>query len=175
MSNPYALPVGPTLLAESKTSIPPPDPKSSTTSPGFNFAKAVGLPQPSEACNASPGICSLCAASYRLEVIGSQLVPLASAVPQQLPLFPRSAACPYFSLKISFMFAPSMPPSECLSIFQSRISTLDFPVRTTRRLPRYPAALALCSACSTRNRGTATGPGALPYLPCTAKTCSHAG
>src|SRR6266852_3062464 len=134
ISSPYAFPVGPTRLAESKTSMPPPEPKSRTTSPGFNFAKAVGLPQPSEACSASPGTCCICVASYKFEVIGSQLVPLASAVPQQLPLFPLSAACPYFSLTISLMFVLSMPPSEYLatfnlrsSIFDLRSSIFDFP------------------------------------------------
>ena len=34
MSRPYALPVGPTRLAESRTSMPPPDPRSSTVWPG---------------------------------------------------------------------------------------------------------------------------------------------
>src|SRR6267143_157351 len=114
ISRPYALPVGPTRLAESKTSIPPPEPRSRTTSPGFNFASAVGLPQPREACSASPGTCCICAASYKLEVIGSQPDPLASAVPQQLPLFPLNAACPYFSLTISLMFALSIPSSWSL-------------------------------------------------------------
>src|SRR5437016_4289770 len=111
MSSPYALPVGPTRLAESRTSMPPPEPRSRTTSPGFNFASAVGFPQPSEACSASPGTCCICAASYKLEVIGSQPDPLASAVPQQLLLFPLSAASPYFSLTISLISAPSLPSS----------------------------------------------------------------
>src|SRR6266404_1537847 len=111
MSSPYALPVGPTRLAESRTSIPPPEPRSRTTSPGFNFASAVGFPQPSEACSASPGTCCICVASYKLEVIGSQLVPLASVVPQQLPLFLPSAARPYFSFTISLMFVSSTPSS----------------------------------------------------------------
>src|SRR6266481_1015178 len=195
MSNPYAFPVGPTRFAESKTSMPPPEPKSRTTSPGFNLASRVGFPQPSEACSASPGICSFCAASYRLEVIGSQLVPLPPAVPQQVPLFPRSAACPYFSLTISLMFAPSMPPSEYLATFNLRSSIFDspfssfvfrvsnfhfpisifvFPSRATRKSPQYPPASAPCSACSTPNKETAAVPGALRYLPCTAKMCSPA-
>src|SRR5438876_1154304 len=55
MSSPYALPVGPTRLAESSTSMPPPEPRSSTTSPGLSWASAVGLPQPSEAATASAG------------------------------------------------------------------------------------------------------------------------
>ena len=33
--------------------MPPPEPRSRTVSPGFNFASAVGLPQPSEAFRAS--------------------------------------------------------------------------------------------------------------------------
>src|SRR6266849_10712839 len=69
-------------------------------------------------------------------------VPLASAVPQQLPLFPRSAACPYFSLTISLMFVPSMSPSSVLPesffffilrllSFNSYLSTLNFRLRTS--------------------------------------------
>src|SRR5229473_385023 len=126
ISSPYALPVGPTRFAESKTSMPPPEPKSRTTSPGFNFAKAVGLPQPSEACSASPGTCCICVASYKFEVIGSQLDPLASAVPQQLPLFPLSAACPYFSSTISLMSVPSISSSKCLSTLNGRLSNFEF-------------------------------------------------
>src|SRR5258708_15777947 len=139
ISRPYALPVGPTRLAESKTSMPPPEPRSRTTSPGFNLANAVGLPHPSEACSASSGTCCICDASYRLEVIGSQLV-VASAVPQQLPLVPRRAACPYFSFTISLIFVPSIPSSKCLSTssvqfrisnfisyFEFRFSNFQFP------------------------------------------------
>src|SRR6266403_1545543 len=202
ISRPYAWPVGPTRLAESKTSMPPPEPRSRTTSPGFNLAKAVGFPQPSEACSASPGTCCICVASYRLEVIGSQADPVASAVPQQLPLFPRSAACPYFSLTISLITAPSMPSSWCpapqiprnsfpissRSVFsvnsvlrnprQSKPRSINpgsVPIRrATGRPPQYPAASAPCSACNTPNRETATVPAALPYLPYTAKTCSPA-
>ena len=55
MSSPYALPVGPTRLAESSTSIPPPEPRSSTVSPALSSATAVGLPQPSEAIVAVSG------------------------------------------------------------------------------------------------------------------------
>ena len=43
-------------FAESRTSMPPPEPRSRTISPGFNCAKAVGLPHPSEASMASSGI-----------------------------------------------------------------------------------------------------------------------
>ena len=63
MSSPYALPVGPTLLADSSTSIPPPDPRSRTVSPGLSSARAVGLPQPNEARSASSGSPAFCSAS----------------------------------------------------------------------------------------------------------------
>ena len=63
MSRPYALPVGPTRRAESRTSMPPPEPRSSTTWPGSSAASAVGLPQPSEASTASAGRPVTCAAS----------------------------------------------------------------------------------------------------------------
>ena len=36
--------------------MPPPEPRSSTTSPGFSSARAVGFPQPSDASMASAGI-----------------------------------------------------------------------------------------------------------------------
>ena len=55
ISRPYALPVGPTRRADSRTSMPPPEPRSSTVSPAFSSASAVGLPQPSEARKASSG------------------------------------------------------------------------------------------------------------------------
>src|SRR5208282_2476984 len=105
MSSPYALPVGPTRRAESRTSIPPPEPRSRTTSPGFNFANAVGFPHPNEASMASSGTCPACEESYRLDVIGSQRKPLAAVAPQQLlpPDFTRNAAWPYFSLTTSLM------------------------------------------------------------------------
>ena len=44
MSMPIALPAGPTLGAASNTSSPPPQPRSTTTSPGRRFAVAMGLP-----------------------------------------------------------------------------------------------------------------------------------
>ena len=39
----------------SSTSMPLPDPRSSTVSPGLSSARAVGLPQPSEASTAAAG------------------------------------------------------------------------------------------------------------------------
>jgi len=63
MSRPYALPVGPTRLADSSTSMPPPEPRSSTVSPAFSSASAVGLPQPSDASTAASGSCPVCTES----------------------------------------------------------------------------------------------------------------
>src|ERR1022692_1051999 len=112
ISRPYALPVGPTRFAESRTSMPPPEPRSRTTSPAFNFANAVGFPHPSEASMASSGTWPAWEESYRLEVIGSQPNPLAAVAPQQLlpPLFTRNAAWPYFSLTTSLISALLMVP-----------------------------------------------------------------
>ena len=86
MSRPYALPAGPTRRADSSTSMPPPEPRSSTISPGFRSARAVGLPHPSDASSAAAGTPAVSPASYRLAVIGSQLSVLA---PQQ-PLDPSA-------------------------------------------------------------------------------------
>ena len=55
MSSPYAVPPGPTRRAARRTSIPPPDPRSRTVSPGRRSATAVGLPQPRLAATASTG------------------------------------------------------------------------------------------------------------------------
>ena len=60
MSSPNAFPVGPTRRAESRTSMPPPEPRSSTVSPAFNSASAVGLPHPSDAITASTGRTPIC-------------------------------------------------------------------------------------------------------------------
>src|SRR3954466_12030735 len=64
--------------------MPPPEPRSSTVSPAFSSASAVGLPQPSDASSASAGMPAFCPSSYRSEVIGSH----ASAVDPQQPLDP---------------------------------------------------------------------------------------
>ena len=63
ISNPYALPVGPTRFADSSTSIPPPEPRSSTVSPACSSASAVGFPQPSDAATAFSGNPAICAVS----------------------------------------------------------------------------------------------------------------
>ncbi len=43
------------VTARTLGSMPPPDPRSSTVSPGFKVASAVGLPQPSDATTACSG------------------------------------------------------------------------------------------------------------------------
>jgi hypothetical protein len=57
-------PPGATRLAESNTPIPPPLPRSSTTSPGESAASATGFPHPSEASAASCGNLLLAASAY---------------------------------------------------------------------------------------------------------------
>src|SRR5712671_6752230 len=101
------MPVGPTRLAESSTSIPPPEPRSSTTSPSRSSASAVGLPQPSEASTASAGMVAVSAAVYRLEVIGSS-ADVPHEPPQHddlVPVVTFRAACPYRSRTVVLMSA----------------------------------------------------------------------
>ena len=115
ISRPYALPVGPTRRADKITSMPPPDPRSSTTCPVSSCASAVGLPQPSDANTAASGNSSVSPFTYRFDVIGST-DPLNSVPPQQELVGPqpgadslmsstRRAAAPYFSRTISVMSA----------------------------------------------------------------------
>src|SRR5688572_16065198 len=104
MSSPYALPVGPTRRAESRTSSPPPEPRSSTNSPGRRSARAVGLPQPSDAASASAGSAAVSPHPYRFEVTGSA-APREDAVlhPVVPPAVTRSAARPYLSFTLALM------------------------------------------------------------------------
>src|SRR5688572_7129164 len=113
ISRPYAFPAGPTRCADSSTSMPPPEPRSSTVSPGDSAASAVGLPQPNEANNASAGMPCVWPASYRSDVIGSH----SSSSPQQLvpqpqlavfPSVARRAAAPYFALTSSRKASPAL-------------------------------------------------------------------
>ena len=55
MSTPMARPASPTRRAERSTSMPPPDPRSRTVSPGRSSATAVGTPQPRDASTAASG------------------------------------------------------------------------------------------------------------------------
>src|SRR5437763_706307 len=86
--------------------MPPPEPRSKTTSFAFRAASAVGFPHPSEAFKASSGIWRACASLYKSDVIGSAPVPQAALAPQQEfpPLRTRSAASPYFSFTTSLIF-----------------------------------------------------------------------
>src|ERR1700730_18113003 len=117
MSSPYALPVGPTRFAERSTSMPPPDPRSSTVWPGSRASRAVGFPQPSDAVTASAGSPLVSASEYRLDVIGS---PQPQAVPLQQPVCADAfatdvAIAPYFSRTaclMSDMCAPCIREHE---------------------------------------------------------------
>src|SRR6185295_18727679 len=109
MWRPYTLPVGPTRLADSRTSIPPPDPRSNTVSPSSSVASAVGFPQPRDASTASTGSPAFCRPSYKSAVIGSHasvVAPQHALDPQQLPsVVPSvtlSAAPPYFFFTSDF-------------------------------------------------------------------------
>src|SRR5437588_11597414 len=78
--------------------MPPPEPRSRTISPGFNSARAVGFPHPSEAFTAASGNSDFCEESYRSRVIGSICVPQQDGA-QHAPNSPdatRRAASPYF-------------------------------------------------------------------------------
>ena len=86
--------------------MPPPEPRSSTVSPGLSSASAVGLPQPSDAFRASVGDFALLrrVVQVRRDRIAA---PVDAAAPPQHELrragsLARSAAWPYFSLTTSF-------------------------------------------------------------------------
>ena len=88
MSTPIARPVVPTRAAESRTSMPPPDPRSSTVSPGLSSATAVGLPHPRLARTAPSGSEPRSARSYRSgpkAVVSPPAQPQPEAGPQQEP------------------------------------------------------------------------------------------
>src|SRR5439155_21470606 len=85
MSSPYATPVGPTRFAERITSIPPPDPRSSTFSPSCSSATAVGLPHPSEASTAASGSSPRCSTLYS----ASPKSPATSPSQQEPPPHPQ--------------------------------------------------------------------------------------
>src|SRR5215831_10897502 len=112
MSRPYAFPEGPTRRAERSTSMPPPEPRSSTVSPASSWASAVGLPQPSEAAVALLGRHPVSVAEERLEVMGWPSRP--DALPQEAlpPAATVSAALPYLSFTICLMSASLMTASS---------------------------------------------------------------
>ena len=69
--------------------MPPPEPRSSTVSPGWSSASAVGLPQPSEASTAAEGRSATSSTAYRSLVITLLVSPAVSqphaeSVEQQL-------------------------------------------------------------------------------------------
>jgi hypothetical protein len=98
MSRPNALPVGPTRRADSSTSMPPPEPRSSTTSPDSSSASAVGLPHPREACKAAAGTVAASVSSYRSPETASVGAPQQRSGAERTP----RASRPYLSFTISF-------------------------------------------------------------------------
>src|SRR5262249_31193368 len=99
MSSPYTLPAGPTRVADRSTSMPPPDPRSSTVWPGSSARRAVGLPQPSDAATAVSGSAPRSASEYRFDVIGSPQHgrPQQPADVEEAPSVTASASAPYLS------------------------------------------------------------------------------
>src|SRR6478672_10052523 len=85
--------------------MPPPEPRSSTTSPSPRSANAVGLPQPSEARMASFGRQAVSASVYRLDVIGSSTAPphVPPQHPDLVPAPTSKAAFPYRSRTVLLM------------------------------------------------------------------------
>jgi hypothetical protein len=85
MSSPYAVPPGATRRADSRTSRPPPEPRSRTSWPGRSSVNAVGLPQPREAASAPAN--GVSASSYSPVLTGSfDSSPQPHESPQQLVL-----------------------------------------------------------------------------------------
>ncbi len=104
MSRPMARPAGPTRRAERSTSIPPPEPRSSTVCPSRSSTSAVGLPQPSEAATAPAGSAASCAPLYSTLPKVSDPAPAVpspqhppSPQPQPAPDCARRAASAYRS------------------------------------------------------------------------------
>src|SRR5579871_4710697 len=118
--------------------MPPPLPRSSTTSPGLSAASAVGLPQPSDANSAASGMEAASTSSYSpLEMaspsqhLSSPLaLPLQQAAP--CPLKTACAAAPYFSRTISRTSARSVNliVSAIVVFLVSAASAAVFAVRT---------------------------------------------
>src|SRR5579862_2792386 len=142
MSRPYAFPVGPTRFAESSTSIPPPDPRSSTVSPAFSCASAVGFPHPREAATTSFGNSATSPAAYKSDVIGSQhsvaLVP--HPQPLDAPAATRRAASPYFVLTTSLMFSFAIASSSAhrMDKIHLILTIFDVMAEKYRQHPVFP-------------------------------------
>src|SRR5271163_4141669 len=92
--------------------MPPPEPRSSTVSPGFKSISAVGLPQPSEARTALSGNALFSVSPYRSFVMGSQqrsagsqhaTAPLSATLRAIEPYFSRTAF--WLDISPSIIFA----------------------------------------------------------------------
>src|SRR3954468_13991775 len=117
MSSPMARPVGPTRFAEMSTSAPAPDPRSSTVSPSWRSATAVGTPQPSEAATAVPVAPSVSAPSYSAPPKTCASSASVSLIGPQEPASlccaaAARAAAAYFSRTVSGVSAATGWPAE---------------------------------------------------------------
>src|SRR5215210_8838920 len=101
MSSPIARPAGPTRRALMSTSAPAPEPRSSTVSPSWRSATAVGTPHPSDAPIAPAVAPSDSPSAYRPE---PNTPASSAAVPQHdEPEDAATAAAAYFSRTVSRM------------------------------------------------------------------------
>src|SRR3954447_12071640 len=96
MSSPMARPLSPTRRALMSTSAPAPDPRSSTVSPSWSSATAVGTPQPRDAPTAVAVAPSVSAPPYNAD---PNTASLAGPQPQDATGSPAAwrAAAAYFS------------------------------------------------------------------------------
>src|SRR6478735_709284 len=108
ISIPMTFPLSFTILAARKTSIPAPEPKSTTTLPSFKSANLVGFPHPTPNTDDS-GIEFNLSDSYPISfdelkgdrMISDVLQQSLEGIQQELEL-PSSAILPYCSLIFSF-------------------------------------------------------------------------
>src|SRR5882724_10689833 len=143
--------------------MPPPEPRSSTVSPGLSWASAVGLPQPSDALTASSGKTLVCDGSYKFLVMGSISDPQLAVAPQHelpCPAVTRRAASPYFSLTTSLISCALM-----VLLLESKLICSK----------QCAAVQPLCCGCSTRHTRSQGVLAAPMCWPCSGETCPRAG
>src|SRR6516165_7060158 len=160
MSTPYACPDGPTRRDDSSTSMPPPEPRSSTRSPSFRSATASGFPQPRLAATASAGSPSVSPSRYRdasgpsvsaLSPAGAQHPPVSSQHPAASPDWLRTAsAAPAYrdrtssrrSEPVSSFIVPLQEIGDLRSLFCPGHPPLSW--HEPRRPPAGPVSVSAC-------------------------------
>ena len=164
ISRPYAFPVGPTRRAESRTSIPPPEPRSSTVSPAFNCASAVGLPQPNEASTRflrqRAGLRTIVKVrGYGVAAVGpsrwtATRPTTATDTQRLLPIF-------FFDCFFDFHMVPFLQLGS--------LSLRGMPF--SGKLSRLPSVQPPCYGCSIRRTGNPAIPAMPPRWPNTREKC----